>query len=128
LGEANTTYEASSTDESAICVLGSSELILSEPVISTTGDSSSDENSSFYGLNAAVLNYNGGTITITGGTIDTMGTGANAVFAYGTGTVTVSNTIIVATNDFAHGLFASGGGAIVVNDVDATTYGASSSL
>jgi hypothetical protein len=129
LEESDVSYEASSTDESAICVLDiGSELILNNPVISTSGDSSSDENSSFYGLNAAVLNYNGGNITIAGGTIDTTGTGANAIFAYGTGTVTVSGTTIVATNDFAHGLFAAGGGTMVVNNVDATTYGTSSSV
>jgi hypothetical protein len=129
LSESDVTYEASSTDESAICVTGTnSTLILNNPVITTTGDSTSDESSSFYGLNAAVLNYNGGDLTISGGTIDTTGTGANAVFAYGTGTTTVSNMTIVATNDFAHGLFAAGGGTMVVNNVDATSYGTSSSV
>jgi hypothetical protein len=129
LSESDVTYEASSTDESAICITGtSSTLILNNPAISTTGDSTSDESSSFYGLNAAVLNYNGGDLTISGGTIDTTGTGANAVFAYGTGTTTVSNMTIVATNDFAHGLFAAGGGTMVVNNVDATSYGTSSSV
>ncbi|MES9944448.1 MAG: Ig-like domain-containing protein [Candidatus Thiodiazotropha sp.] len=129
LSESNVTYEASSTDESAICITGSSStLILNNPVINTVGDSSSDENSSFYGLNAAVLNYNGGDLTISGGSIDTSGTGANAVFAYGTGSTTVSNMTIVATNDFAHGLFAAGGGTMIVNNVDATTSGISSSV
>jgi hypothetical protein len=129
LNESNAEYQASSTDESAICVLGtSSSLVLNNPVISTSGDSSSDEESSFYGLNAAVLNYNGGVLSITGGTIDTTGTGANGVFAYGTATVTVSDTTIVASNDFAHGLFAAGGGTMVINNVDATTYGTSSSV
>jgi hypothetical protein len=129
LSESNAVYEASATDESAICILGTgSVLILDNPEIITTGDSTSDESSSFYGLNAAVLNYNGGELTITGGTIDTTGTGANAVFAYGTGSVTVSNMTIVATNDFAHGLFAAGGGTMTINNVDATTYGTSSSV
>jgi hypothetical protein len=129
LSESGGTYEAGSTDESAICVTGSdSEITLNNPVISTTGDSSSDEESSFYGLNAAVLNYDGGDLTINGGTIDTTGTGANAVFAYGTGTTTVNDTTIVATDDFAHGLFAAGGGSMIVNNVDATTSGTSSSV
>jgi hypothetical protein len=129
LSESDGTYEASSTDESAVCVTGSSsEHILNNPVISTTGDSSSDEESSFYGLNAAVLNYDGGDLTINGGTIETTGSGANAVFAYGTGTTTVNDTSIVATDDFAHGLFAAGGGTMIVNNVNATTSGTSSSV
>jgi hypothetical protein len=129
LKESDGSYEASSTDESAICVTGSTtELTLKNPTISTTGDTSSDEESSFYGLNAAVLNYDGGTISINGGTIDSTGTGANSVFAYGTGTVNVSNMTMVATNNGGHAIFAAGGGTIIANNVDASTHGARSSV
>jgi hypothetical protein len=129
LNESDGSYEASSTDESAICLTGTStKLTLNNPTITTSGDTSSGGNSSFYGLNAAVLNYNGGTLAIDGGTIDTTGTGANAVFAYGTGTVNVSNMEIVAANDGGHGLFAAGGGTMNVNDVVAITSGPRSSV
>jgi hypothetical protein len=129
LNETNGTYEASSTDESAICVTGSSaKLTLNDPDINTSGDSSSQGNSSFYGLNAAVLNYDGGKLTIDSGTIETTGTGANAVYAYGTGTVNISDTKIVTSNDGGHGLFAAGGGTMTIKDVNATTSGAHSSV
>jgi hypothetical protein len=74
------------------------------------------------------LDYNGGDLTITGGTITTSGQGANDVFSYGTGTVAISNATVTATGANAHGLYAAGGGTMVVNNVTASSSGQSGSI
>ena len=129
LSESNGTYTTSTMDQSAICVTGTSTVLnLTNPTITTNGATSSNDESSFYGLNAAVLNYNGGNLTISGGTITTTGSGGNDVFAYGTGTVTISNATVTASGSGGHGLYAAGGGTMVVNHVTASSSGSSGSI
>ncbi len=124
------TYTATGQNESGVCVQSSSSsLTLTNPTIATSGNSTSTDNSSFYGLNAAALAYSGGTLTITGGSISTTGSGANGVFAYGSGaTANVTSTTIHATGGGGHGLEAAGGGTLVIKDVTATTDGSSGSV
>jgi hypothetical protein len=129
LTEPGASYTTSTADQSAVCVAGTgAALKLDAPTISTTGESSNNDQSSFYGLNAAVLNFNGGNLIIDGGSINSTGKGANSVFAYGTGIISVSNTTMNATADGGHAIFAAGGGTIIANDVTAVTSGASSSV
>ena len=61
-------------------------------IISKSGDSSNNENSEFYGLNAAVLVQKGSEATIKDTTIKPNARGANAVFA------TRENAIINVSN------------------------------
>ncbi|CAM3718261.1 hypothetical protein VA7868_02421 [Vibrio aerogenes CECT 7868] len=127
--EQGATYTTSTDSDSAVCVTGSdAALVLEQPTITTSGESSSNEESSFFGLNAAVLNYDGGNLTIHGGSITSTGMGANSVFAYGSGVISVSDTTMKATADGGHAVFAAGGGTIIANNVDALTTGASSSV
>jgi hypothetical protein len=108
-------------------VTDSGKLTLSDVVISTSGSSSSSDDSSFYGLDAGVLALTGSSITETGGSVTTTGDGANGVFAYGSGaTIAVSGTTIKATGQYAHGIMASGGGTITANNLTVSTAGASS--
>jgi len=128
-----TTYDLESgTDENVICVEGTSAyLTLIDPtIVSKAAENSSlDGAVSWYGLNAAVLDYNGGTITIDGGTVTTSGAGGNLVYSYGTGTVTISNATIASTSsNNGHGIYAAGGGTVVANNVTGTSSGASSSI
>lgn len=103
-------------------------LTLTNATITTSGNTSSTDNSSFYGLNAAVLAYDGGTISLSNGSITTSGTGANGAFASGTGaSVTLSNDTIKATGDGGHGVMATRGGTVTLKDVTITTTGGSSS-
>ena len=63
-------------------------------IISKSGDSSNNENSEFYGLNAAVLVQKGSEATIKDTTIKTNASGANAAFATGENAViNVSNKL-----------------------------------
>jgi hypothetical protein len=133
--QSSLSYSATGTDESAICVENSgTTLTVTSPTISTTGNTSSIDNSSFYGQDAAVLAYgssatsnSGGSITVTGGTIGTTGIGANGAFASGLGSsVTLQGVTITASGGDAHAVDAAYGGVLTLTNVTATTSGASS--
>ena len=118
-------YAASRKDESAIWVQGG-RLSLRQPQVDKTGDSSSHENSSFHGLNAALLITGGGSLTVQGGQVQAKGLGANAVSAVDAGSVAeLSDTSIVARGDGAHGVDAANGGRIVLHRVSIETFDAS---
>lgn len=122
------TYTAAEEDQSAVYVANGGNLMLKNANISTSGNTSSQDNSSFYGLNAAVLAASGSSIDVLDSTITTSGTGANGAFATGSGsTVTLSNVTIDATADGAHGIMATNGGTVNMTNVDINTAGGSSS-
>ncbi|MGV8082767.1 MAG: hypothetical protein AB2L09_03905 [Coriobacteriia bacterium] len=119
------TINATENDQSGVLVTGGT-LTLTDAVITTSGDSSSADESSFYGLNAGVL-VTGGTLTMSGGSVKTTGSGANGIFAYGESSkITVSDTSIDCTGEYAHGIMTSGGGTIVANNLTVNTIGGSS--
>jgi hypothetical protein len=120
---AGKTFSSDTKDVSAIYVKGGGDLTLTDAAITTTADTSSQDNSTQYGLNAAVLGGHGGKIKITGGSITTAGTGASAVYAAGA-TITVSKTTISAAGEGAHGIIASAGGTMTLADLDIATSGA----
>lgn len=121
----NRTFTALNTDESGVTVTDSGILNLSNSTVTTTGNTSSNDNSSFYGLNAGVLAESASKINLTGCNIKTNGTGANGVFATGTGTsITLVNDTITCTNDGAHGVDATIAGTLVLTDVVINTAGA----
>ena len=116
------TYTSDKPDVSAIYAKNGGVLTLTNPSITTTGNTSSNENSSFYGLNAAVVAGKGSKITISGGSVTTSGRGANGVFATGKGAeVTLSRMTIKATGSGAHGVMATQGGTMILRDVDIST-------
>lgn len=122
--QSNQTYTSSQTDTSAIYVLNGATLTLNNPTVTTSGGTSSQDDSSFYGLNAGVLATGGSTITINGGTVTTSGTGANGVFSTGTGTtVTLTDVTIKCQADGGHGVDATLGGTLILTNVDITTAG-----
>lgn len=117
-------FSASATDTSAVWVSDSGILTLNDCTVVTTGDTSSEDSSSFYGLNAGVLAATG-KIYMTGGSVTTSGTGANGVFATGSGSsVTLSDVKISATADGGHAVMATQGGSLVCTNVDMTTAAA----
>lgn len=122
--EKNETYVATETDQSAILATGGTKLVLHNPTVLSSGATSDEEASSFYGLNAAVLATKGGSITITGGSVNSSGHGANTVFAHGKGSsIKLSKTKITASGAAAHGIMAAGGGEITADDLDVATSG-----
>lgn len=78
-----------------------------------------------------MLDYNGGVLTIDGGTITSSGTGGNLVYSHGAGAVTISDAALTGTSKSdsnEHSIYTSGAGTIVANYVTATSLGPSSSI
>lgn len=121
-------YTASAEDTSAVFVTNNGKLTLTNVDITTTGNSSSTDNSSFYGLNAGVLVNQGASLNMSGSTVTTSGIGANGVFSSGMGsTVTLADSAINATGDGGHAVMATLGGVMTVTNVNMTTSGGSAS-
>jgi hypothetical protein len=89
------------------------------------GDTTSGEESNFYGLNAAFVAEAGTTASLSGSNISTNAEGANAIFAYGKeANITASNICIETHKNSSRGLDATYGGSIIASDVTITTQGA----
>lgn len=118
------TITASNANESGVKVTNGGTLTLTNSTIATTGSTSSEDNSNFYGLNAAVLAESGSNITLSNTIINTSGSGANAVFATGSGSsITLSGVTIKTTADSSRGLDATLTGTINATNVNITTAG-----
>lgn len=116
-------YTSDQQDVSAIYVKDGGTLALTNPTISTTGNSSSNDASSFYGLNAAVLVGKNSKVTIEGGSINSTGSGANGLFAAGSNAVaTMTGGTIKATGNGGHGVMATMGGTVAIKNVNIETY------
>jgi len=119
---ADKTLASDATDVSGVYVVNGGNLVLSNVAVTTTGDTSSQENSSFFGQNAGVLVNKNSRVTIYGGRINTTGGGANGLFAYGVGALaSMTGGSITATGEGGHGVMASGGGSLAVTNVDMVT-------
>ena len=102
-------------DTSAVWVKRKGYLHLYNPEVKTTGSTSSNEGSSFFGLNAAILASEGGKINIQKGSVLSSGSGANGLFATDKGSVIVAKGVAIsATGEGAHGIMASNGGVVTL--------------
>lgn len=120
------TVASTGTDENAIHVYEGAEVTLKDMTITRdSSDSKGGDNSSFYGVGAALLDTDG-TTYISDSTIDTDAAGAAGAFAYGNGTVYISDTDITTAKDTSGGIHVAGGGTLYAWDVTATTQGESS--
>lgn len=120
----NQTIVASKQNESAVKITNSGVFRLTDSTVSKSGDTSSMDDSSFYGLNAAILAESGSRITLSNVTITTTGSGANGVFATGQGsTINLTEVTINCTNTGAHGVDATMAGTLNLVNVDIATAG-----
>ena len=130
-------YQSATADESALLIATSDDVTVENPTVSKSGDSDGGDSCNFYGLNAAVLVKDGGTATITGGTITSDASGANGVFCYGGNggqngasgdgtTVVIRDTTITTTGSGSGGIMTTGGGVTYAYDLNVTTSGQSS--
>ena len=127
-GEETISDEISSTgtDESAVLVSGDGNATISGATITrNSSDSTGGDNSSFYGVGAALL-ATGGTMKVTDTDITTDAAGGAGIFAYGDSKVTVSDTTITTKQDTSGGIHVAGGGTLTADRVTATTNGVSS--
>ena len=122
----DTTLESAGTDENAALVSDGAEVTFSNDAISrTSSDSQGGDNSSFYGVGAAVLATDG-TAYVKGSTVTTDSKGGAGLFAYGDGTVYVADTDITTQQDTSGGIHAAGGGKLYAWDLNVETNGESS--
>jgi hypothetical protein len=126
--ETDQTYAATGVDQSAVYVLNSGHLTLTNCTMTKTGEASNVNNSSQYGINAGVLAASASTVKILGGSVTTNASGGNGLFATGSGSsIEMSNGVISAAGVGAHGVDATYGGSITLTDVDVTTDGSNAS-
>lgn len=122
----NETIESTGTDENAALISSGASVTLDNDTITRTSeDSKGGDNSSFYGVGAAVLATDG-TAYVKDDSVTTDAAGGAGLFAYGDGTVYASGTIVKTTQDTSGGVHVAGGGTLYGWDLDVETNGESS--
>lgn len=130
-------YTSTKSDENVILASGDISATLKNVSVSKTGDSSSGDNTSFYGINSAIIAKSGANLQLENLDIVTNATGANGVFSYGgnattnnntnDGTVvTISNSTIKTKKDNSGGIMTTGGGTTKAYNLTINTSGVSS--
>ena len=120
------TISSTGTDENAVHVSEGAKVTIDNSTITReSSDSQGGDDSSFYGIGAAVLATDG-TAYVNNSTVDTDAKGAAGLFAYGDGTVYAANTKITTKEDTSGGIHAAGGGTLYAWDMDVETNGESS--
>ena len=122
----NETIESTGTDENAALISSGANVTLDNDTITrTSADSQGGDNSSFYGVGAAVLATDG-TAYVKDGSVTTDAAGGAGLFAYGDGTVYASGTTVKTTQDTSGGVHVAGGGTLYGWDLNVETNGESS--
>ena len=122
----NETIESTGTDENAALISSGASVTLDNDTITRTSeDSKGGDNSSFYGVGAAVLATDG-TAYVKDGSVTTDAAGGAGLFAYDDGTVYASGTTVKTTQDTSGGVHVAGGGTLYGWDLDVETNGESS--
>ena len=120
------TLTSTGTDENVAHISeGAKVAIKNSTITRESSDSQGGDNSSFYGVGAAVLATDGETY-VSNSTIDTDSKGAAGLFAYGDGTVYASDDTITTKQDTSGGIHAAGGGTLYAWDMTVETNGESS--
>ena len=121
----DTSLESTGTDENAALVSSGANVTFDKVDITrNSSDSTGGDNSSFYGVGAALLATEGNAY-VKGGTVTTDAAGGAGLFAYGDGTVYAADTTIKTTQDTSGGIHAAGGGKLYAWDLNVETDGES---
>lgn len=120
------TLSSTGTDENVVHISESAKVSIKNSTITReSSDSQGGDNSSFYGVGAAILATDGEAY-VCNSTIDTDSKGAAGLFAYGDGTVYAANDTITTKQDTSGGIHAAGGGKLYAWDMTVETNGESS--
>lgn len=120
------TIASTGTDENAVNVSEGASVTLKDATITRdSSESTGGDNSSFYGVGAAVLATDGNAY-VKGGTVTTDAAGGAGLFAYNNGTVYAADAKITTKQDTSGGIHAAGGGTFYGWDLDVETNGESS--
>lgn len=130
-------YSSNEVDENVILVSGDIDVTIEDVEVEKTGDSNGGDNTSFYGINSAILAKSGANLTLKNLTITTNATGANGVFSYGGSattnntssdgtTINISDSTITTKKDNSGGIMTTGGGITNAYNLTINTSGISS--
>ena len=109
------TYESTGYAENAVRVDGVEVALKIATLKKTTGSTTSADNSSLYGVNAALLAVNGAQLTIENSAVDTTADGSVGIFCYGESTsVIVLDTTIRTAGSASGGIAVTAGGTMLV--------------
>lgn len=117
--------ESTGTDENTVLVdSGANVSIKNATITRNSEDSTGGDNSSFYGVGAAVLATDG-TASVSNSTITTDAKGGAGLFAYGDSTIYAADSTITTHQDTSGGIHAAGGGTLYAWDLNVETNGES---
>lgn len=130
-------FTSSKSDENSILISGDIKTTISNINVTKTGDSDGGDNTSFYGINSAIIAKGGANLILKNVNVETNATGANGVFSYGGSattnnsssdgtTITISDSTITTTKDNSGGIMTTGGGIMKASNLTINTSGTSS--
>jgi hypothetical protein len=120
----NEKITATTADQNGLLARNGGNITISGATINKTGDTTSEDECNFYGVNSGVVAAGASNITISDSTINTDSEGSNAIFATGDASViNVSNVTINTTKNSSRGLDATYNGTIVANNTKVNTQG-----
>lgn len=115
---------SSKENESVVLVKNSGTLNMTNAKLTKAGDTSSSDESSFYGLNSVFVTAGGSESSISSSEITSASEGASGIFASGKeALIHVSHIKIETSGSSSKGLTATYGGTIDASDVDIATSG-----
>lgn len=120
-------YDTSISNLNTVLVENSGSLKLKDSTLTKSGNTTNDEKSRSYGLNAVLAVSGGSTASVDRTTVTSSGTGASGIFATGKNTkITASNIKLYTTGEYSRGFNATYGGKLTASDSNITTKGAHS--
>lgn len=120
----NEKITAVNSDQNGVLAANSGNITISGATINKSGDTTSEDECNFYGVNSGVVAAGASNITISDSTINTDSEGSNGIFATGDGSViNVSNITINTTKNSSRGLDATYNGTIIAKNTKVNTQG-----
>ena len=114
----------SDENQNAVLVENGGTLTMTEGKLTKSGDTSSADESNYYGVNAVFVTTAGSESSISKSEITSAAEGANAVFATGKGALIHADNVKVSTSgNSSKGIYATYGGQVKAENIEITTSG-----
>lgn len=120
------TYASENAEELALLVTSGVAKVTNSTIVKSGDPSERNDSYDFYGVNAAALATEGGTLEINGGSITTDSSYSSGLFAYGTGIIKAREVEIKTNSHNSGGVMVTGGGTLDGVNLTIVTEGGSS--
>ena len=130
--EGETFADSQNTEEVAVRVGPGVTANMKDVTITKSAGDTTGDDSSFYGVNSAVLAYSEdastpANLTMEGGSVESNANGANGIFAYGQSVIDIKDVSVITKGaGGAGGIMVAGGGTLYAENCDVWTEGGSS--